>query len=52
MPIKLQDLCQHTKEKVKILFKIFLGSGYSKNFQLTLMLSKLGFRDLKGKIDK
>ena len=28
-----------------------LGSGYSKNFQLTVSISKLDFRDLKLKID-
>ena len=28
-----------------------LGSGYSKIFQLTFLVSKLDFRDLKLKID-
>ena len=34
MPIKLQDLCQHTNEKVKILFKNFFGLGLFEKFSI------------------
>ena len=43
-----QILLCHTVEKSKKK----LGSGYSKIFQLTILVSKLDFRDLKLKIDK
>ena len=41
----------HTVDKSEFLFRKKLGSSYSKIFQLTILVSKLHFRDLKLKID-
>ena len=46
MPIKLQDLCPHTEEKVEFLFKnIFKNfvQNNSKNFNFSLQKLKLEF---------
>ena len=58
MIIKIRSLLKgvkmflHTVEKSEFCSKIFLGSGYSKIFQLTIWVSKLDLRDLKSKIVK
>ena len=49
MPIKLQDLCPHTEEKVEFLFKnIFKNfvQNNSKNFNFSLQKLKLEFLNL------
>ena len=49
MPIKLQDLCPHTEEKIEFLFKnIFLNfvQNNSKNFNFSLQKLKLEFLNL------